>query len=96
MPPAVPLLQPMQQGFGVICAITPAVNKGVHYNEWGNFGCKDFEPVVAAYRELVEHFRCTGCAGFLYVAPARGPAEALRCSCMGINLTLVSRPRTAQ
>jgi hypothetical protein len=23
MPPAVPLLQPMQQGFGVICVITP-------------------------------------------------------------------------
>ena len=55
-----------------------AVNKGVHYNEWANFGRKDFEPVVAAYEELVEHFRCTGCAGFLCVAPARGPAEALR------------------
>ena len=71
-----------------------AVNKGVHYNEWANFGRKDFEPVVAAYKELVEHFRCTGCAGFLYVAPARGPAEALRCSCMGINLNLVSKAKT--
>lgn len=49
-----------------------AVNKGVHFNEWANFGRKDFEPVVAAYKELVVHFRCTGCAGFLYVAPARG------------------------
>jgi hypothetical protein len=73
-----------------------AVNKGVHYNEWANFGRKDFEPVVAAYKELVEHFRCTGCAGFLYVAPARGPAEALRCSCMGINLNQVSKAKSAQ
>jgi hypothetical protein len=70
-----------------------AVNKGVHYNEWANFGRKDFEPVVAACKELVEHFRCAGCAGFLYVAPARGPVEALRCSCMGINLNLVSKAK---
>lgn len=70
-----------------------AVNKGVHYNEWANFGRKDFEPVVAVYKELVEHFRCAGCGGFLYVAPARGPAEALRCACMTINLNLVSRPK---
>jgi hypothetical protein len=27
-----------------------AVNKAVHYNEWANFGKKDFEPVVAALR----------------------------------------------
>lgn len=72
-----------------------AVNKGVHYNEWANFGRTDFEPVVAAYKELVEHFRCTGCGGFLYVAPARGPAEALRCVCMSINLNLVSKPKGA-
>lgn len=70
-----------------------AVNKGVHYNEWANFGRKDFEPVVAAYKELVEHFRCAGCGGFLYVAPARGPAEALRCACMTTNLNLVSKPK---
>jgi hypothetical protein len=29
-----------------------AVNKAVHYNAWANFGKKDFEPVVAAYKEL--------------------------------------------
>lgn len=70
-----------------------AVNKGVHYNEWANFGRKDFEPVVAAYRELIEHFRCAGCGGFLYVTPAHGPVEALRCACTGINLNLVSKPK---
>jgi len=30
-----------------------AVNKAVHYNEWANFGRKDFEPVVTAFRELL-------------------------------------------
>jgi recombinational DNA repair ATPase RecF len=70
-----------------------AVNKGVHYNEWANFGRRDFEPVVTAYKELVEHFRCAGCGGFLYVMPARGPVEALRCACTAINLNLVSKPK---
>jgi len=70
-----------------------AVNKLVHYNEWANLGRKDFEPVVAAYKELVAHFRCTGCGGFLYVTPSRGPAEALRCLCASINLNLVIKPK---
>src|SRR4029077_11023755 len=38
-----------------------AVNKAVHYNEWANFGKKDFEPVVGAFRELLECFRCPDC-----------------------------------
>jgi hypothetical protein len=31
-----------------------AANKAVHYNEWANFGKKDFMPVVAAFKELLE------------------------------------------
>jgi hypothetical protein len=34
-----------------------AVNKAVHYNEWANFGKKDFEPVVSAFKELLACFR---------------------------------------
>src|SRR6185437_9381594 len=41
---------------------------------------KDFEPVVAAFRELLECFRCAGCRSWLYVTP-RGIPEALRCPC---------------
>jgi hypothetical protein len=38
-----------------------AVNKAVHYNEWANFGKKDFEPVVSAYNDLLNCFRCGTC-----------------------------------
>ena len=38
-----------------------AVNKAVHFNEWANFGKKDFEPVVAAFKNLLGQFRCDGC-----------------------------------
>jgi RecF/RecN/SMC N terminal domain len=41
------------------------VNKAVHYNEWANFGKKDFEPVVAAFKELLECFHCDKCQSWL-------------------------------
>jgi hypothetical protein len=67
-----------------------AVNKAVHYNEWANFGRKDFEPVVAAFKELVQHFQCGTCQSFLYLSP-RGKADSLRCACNGVNLNLTAK-----
>ena len=70
-----------------------AVNKAVHYNEWANFGKKDFEPVVTAFRELMDCFRCKDCQSWLYVTP-RGPnPELLRCHCNAINMNLKSKPK---
>lgn len=65
-----------------------AVNKAVHYNEWANFGKTDFAPVVSAFRELLDCFRCDACQSWLYAAPPRGTPEALRCSCNAINMNL--------
>jgi hypothetical protein len=70
-----------------------AVNKAVHYNEWANFGRKDFEPVVAAFKELLECFRCETCGSWLYVMPTRGVPESLRCSCNAISLNLRSKQK---
>jgi AAA domain len=70
-----------------------AVNKAVHYNEWANFGRKDFEPVVAAFRDLVGHFQCGACQSFLYLSP-RGRPESLRCACSGVNLNLAAKPKS--
>ena len=64
-----------------------AVNKAVHYNEWANFGKKDFEPVVAAFKALLECFRCEACDSWLYVTPRTSP-ESLRCACNAISLNL--------
>jgi enoyl-CoA hydratase/carnithine racemase len=69
-----------------------AVNKAVHYNEWANFGKKDFEPVVAAFRELLRCFSCEKCESWFHVTP-RGIPETLRCSCNAINLNLKSKPK---
>jgi DNA repair exonuclease SbcCD ATPase subunit len=69
-----------------------AVNRAVHYNEWANFGRRDFEPVVAAFRELLDCFRCTDCQSWLYVTPRASP-ESLRCPCSAINMNLKSKPK---
>jgi hypothetical protein len=69
-----------------------AVNKAVHYNEWANFGRKDFEPVVAAFKEFLGCFRCEGCESWLYVTP-RINSESLRCACSAISLNLKPKPK---
>jgi len=67
-----------------------AVNKAVHYNEWANFGRKDFEPVVVAFRELLECFRCAKCESWLYVTP-RGIPDTLRCACNRTSINLKTK-----
>jgi recombinational DNA repair ATPase RecF len=69
-----------------------AVNKAVHYNEWANFGRKDFEPVVAAFKELLECFCCGMCNSWVYVTP-RGNPDTLRCSCNAISYNLKLKGR---
>jgi hypothetical protein len=65
-----------------------AVNKALHYNEWANFGRKDFEPVVAAFKELLSFLRCPKCASWLHVIPRGSHPEALRCGCADMNFNL--------
>ena len=69
-----------------------AVNKAVHYNEWANFGKKDFEPVVAAFKDLLDCFRCGACQSFLFVSPRSHP-ESMRCACSAVNLNLAAKPK---
>lgn len=64
-----------------------AINKAVHYNEWENFGKRDFDPVVKAYRELLDCFKCESCDSWLYVTPRHSPTS-LRCACNSVNLNL--------
>jgi hypothetical protein len=69
-----------------------AVNRAVHYNESANFGRKDFEPVVTAFKELLECFRCESCESWLHITP-RGHPESLRCVCSVVNFNLRTKPK---
>jgi hypothetical protein len=69
-----------------------AVNKAVHYNEWANFGKKDFQPVVAAFKALLACFRCDACESWMHITPRAMP-ESLRCSCNAVNFNLKTKPK---
>jgi hypothetical protein len=70
-----------------------AVNKAVHYNEWANFDKKDFEPVMTAFKELMDCFHCPGCHSWLHVTPRAQP-ETLRCVCDTISFNLNPKTKT--
>ena len=69
-----------------------SINKAVHYNAWANFGVNDFKPVVAAFKELMECFRCTTCNGWIYVLP-KVNAQSLRCTCADVDFNLTLKPK---
>ena len=69
-----------------------SINKAVHYNSWANFGVNDFKPVVAAFKELMECFRCRVCNSWIYVLPKVNP-QTLRCTCSDIDLNLTMKPK---
>lgn len=64
-----------------------AINKAIHYNEWANLSRNDFSPVVTAFRELLQQFRCSNCDTWIHVTPRNEP-EDLRCSCGALHLNL--------
>ena len=66
-------------------------NSVVHYNEWANLHKSDFEPVVSAYKDLVEQFKCPQCNGIIYLVLDRGSKQALRCNCAHTNFNLAKK-----
>ncbi len=68
------------------------INKAIHYNEWAALSKNDFKPVVKAFRELLEQFRCTkpNCDSWLSLTPRNNPVD-LRCACGASRLNLLGK-----
>lgn len=71
------------------------INPAVHFNEWANLQRQDFEPVVAAFKQLEREFECPVCGDLIYVVQTGKTKEAARCGCAKINLNLKPKPRDA-
>ena len=71
------------------------INPAVHYNEWANLQRQDFEPVVAAYKQLEREFECPACGDLIYVVQTGKTKEVARCGCAKISLNLKSKPNEA-
>lgn len=70
-----------------------AINPLVHYNEWATLSKADFEPVVDAWRQFFDLFKCSNpdCGSWIYVSGPPGGEDALRCACGTYNLNLLTR-----
>lgn len=71
------------------------INPAVHFNEWVNLQRQDFEPVVAAFKQLEREFECSGCGDLIYVVQTGKIKEAARCGCSKVNLNLKAKPKDA-
>lgn len=69
---------------------TWAINPSVHFNEWANLQSHEFQEVVDAFKELLEHLSCEkpACKSYLYVLPLKTRPEELRCNCGKTSINL--------
>lgn len=69
-----------------------AINPSVHFNEWANLQAHEFQEVVDAFKNLLEHLRCgnPACLSYLYVSPPKGRPEEMRCNCGATVINLKS------
>jgi energy-coupling factor transporter ATP-binding protein EcfA2 len=65
------------------------INKAIHYNEWADLSKNDFKPVVMAFKQLLQQFRCDKpkCDSWLSLTPRNDPVD-LRCACGTFHLNL--------
>lgn len=68
-----------------------AVNHNVHFNAWIDFTRADFEPVVEAFGDLLDVFRCSGCRTLLRVVADGAEPAGVQCSCGATALSVTSR-----
>ncbi|MCJ7632095.1 chromosome segregation protein SMC, partial [Candidatus Bathyarchaeota archaeon] len=59
------------------------INENVHYNKWGEFDKRDFEPVVEAFSDLFGLFSCSSCGATIAVSQRKEgtPKTIVSCSC---------------
>jgi energy-coupling factor transporter ATP-binding protein EcfA2 len=72
-----------------------AVNVNVHYNNWANFGRKDFSPVVDAFRDLCHLFVCSKCGGMLRLASKDATPVGFGCACGAVHWNLTRKVSAA-
>jgi DNA repair exonuclease SbcCD ATPase subunit len=58
-----------------------AININVHYNSWVDMGKKDFLPVVKAFKDLEDQFKCKECGNIIHLELVDLEENALRCRC---------------
>lgn len=64
------------------------INAAVHYNQWVALTKNDFIPLVEAFQDLWNLFRCNKCGSVLKVATCGPKPVKVYCSCGNVNWNL--------
>lgn len=67
------------------------MNAAIHYNGWATLQKEDFGPLVAAFKALIERFRCAHCQTFFVLLKEAGKAKSLACDCGQQTLNLAAK-----
>lgn len=68
-----------------------AINDNVHYNRWADFIREDFQPVIEAFQDLFDVFRCSDCETLVRVATTDAKPSGVTCHCGRLAWTLARR-----
>lgn len=71
------------------------INESVHYSKWGDFSKNDFIPIVEAFKDLHDLFKCSKCQGLLFITLKNKEPQDLRCLCGQVNYNLLKNPQNA-
>lgn len=71
------------------------INENVHYSKWGIFSKNDFIPIVEAFKDLHDLFKCSKCQGLLFVTLKNKEPQDLRCLCGQVNYNLLKNPQAS-
>jgi hypothetical protein len=69
------------------------INENVHYSKWGDFSKNDFVPIMEAFKDLHDLFKCSKCQGLLFVTLKDKEPQDLRCLCGKVNYNLLKSPQ---
>jgi AAA15 family ATPase/GTPase len=65
-----------------------AVNENVHYNKWADFTKADLLPVIEAFQDFEEMFKCSKCGGFIGITQQGYIEKSVKCPCGNISWNL--------
>jgi AAA15 family ATPase/GTPase len=69
------------------------INENVHYSKWGDFSKTDFTPIIEAFKDLHDLFKCSKCQGLLFVTLKDKEPQDLRCLCGQVNYNLLRKEK---
>lgn len=73
-----------------------AINDTVHYNVWENLSAAEFKPVVEAFQDLFDLFRCSACGTMLKVGTVGQLESTVRCDCGAVSWNLLQKKSGAE